>query len=82
LFVTVGDRHLPTADRDMNHRLSRQTRHQYPAARAAHGRPASGRAIPRSALSGGPVPESGGHCPVMADGQVTGSPGRCARVPS
>ena len=39
LFVTVCHRHLPTADREMNHRLSRQTRHQHPAARAARGRP-------------------------------------------
>ena len=38
LLVTVRYRHLPTANREMNHRLSRQTRHQRPAARAAHGR--------------------------------------------
>ena len=42
LFVTVCHRHLPTADREMNHRLSRQTRHQHPAARAAHGRAIQG----------------------------------------
>ena len=57
LFVSVGHRHLPTADREMNHRLSRQTRHQHPA-RAAHGR-----AIPRSALSGAGVPECGTAMP-------------------
>ena len=32
LFITVCHRHLPTANREMNHRLSRQTRHQRPVA--------------------------------------------------
>ena len=36
LFVTVCHRHLPTADREMNHRLSRQTRRQRPAAPGSH----------------------------------------------
>jgi len=39
LFVTVCHRHLPAAGREMNHGLSRQTRHQHRPARAAQGRP-------------------------------------------
>jgi hypothetical protein len=81
LFVTVCHRHLPTADREMNHRLSRQTRHQHRAARAAHGRPAAGRSRdPRCPAY--PYLNAAWQCPVMADRQVTGSPGCCARVPS
>jgi len=32
LFITARHRHLPAASREMNHRLSRQTRHQRPVA--------------------------------------------------
>src|SRR6516165_6593701 len=32
LSITVCHRHLPTASREMNHRLGRQTRHQRPVA--------------------------------------------------
>jgi len=39
LFVTVCHRHLPAADREIDHRLSRQARHRHRAGRAARGRP-------------------------------------------
>ena len=72
LFVTVCHRHLPTADREMNHRLSRQTRHQHPAAGRSRD--------PRCPAY--PYLNAARQSPVMADRPVTGSPGRCARVPS
>jgi hypothetical protein len=50
LFVTVCRRHLPAPDRQMHHRSGRRTGHPCPAARAAHGGRAGGRAIPRPEL--------------------------------
>jgi hypothetical protein len=72
LSVTVCHRHPPTADREMNYRLSRQTRHQHPAAGRSRD--------PRCPAY--PYLNAARQSPVMADRPVTGSPGRCARVPS
>lgn len=52
LLDTVCHRHLRTANREMNHRLSRQTRHQRPVARLPVVGVASGWAVSRDPLSG------------------------------
>ena len=64
LFVTVCHRHLPTADREMNHRLSRQTRHQHPAVRGRP-RPAGRSRDPRCLAY--PYLNAAWQCPVIAD---------------
>jgi hypothetical protein len=61
-------------DGERDHRL---TRRQPPAPVG----PAAGRSRDPRYLAY-PYLNAAWQCPVMADGQVTGSPGRCARVPS